>query len=137
MAADAAAFCVVAADHLARDGALRLLGGATIGADPVQPGLAPIPAIAAALAQAGRAALAISHAEVMEAYAAQAIACVRGAGLDPARVNPGGGALARGHPIGASGAVLAVRLFHGMAQGTGLAAIASAGGIGSALVVAR
>lgn len=137
VAADAAAFCVVAADHLATRSALRLLGGATLGADPVQPGLAPIPAIAAALAQAGLSAPAITHAEVMEAYAAQAIACVRGAGLDPARVNPGGGALARGHPIGASGAILAVRLFHGIAQGTGLAAIASAGGIGSALVVAR
>jgi acetyl-CoA C-acetyltransferase len=76
-------------------------------------------------------------AEVMEAYAAQVIACVEGAGLDPARVNIHGGALARGHPIGASGAILAVRLFHGMKTGRGLAAIAAAGGIGSALLVGR
>ena len=80
---------------------------------------------------------ALAMAEVMEAYAAQVIACVEGMGLDPAIVNPHGGALARGHPIGASGAILAVRLFHGLAQGRGLAAIAAAGGIGSALVVAR
>jgi len=137
VAADAAAFCVVVADHLARPNALRLLGGITLGADPVQPGLAPIPAIAAALAQAGLGPNEIAHAEVMEAYAAQAIACVQGAGLDPLCVNPHGGALSRGHPIGASGAVLAVRLFHGMRAGNGLAAIASAGGIASALVVAR
>ena len=137
VAADAAAFCVVVADSLARPGALRLLGGVTLGADPVQPGLAPIPAIAAALAQAGLAPGAITHAEVMEAYAAQAIACVQGAGLDPQIVNPQGGALSRGHPIGASGAVLAVRLFHALRMGKGLAAIASAGGIASALVVAR
>jgi acetyl-CoA C-acetyltransferase len=71
----------------------------------------------------------------MEAYAVQAIACVRGAGLDPARVNTGGGALARGHPIGASGAILAVRLFHDLRAGTGLAAIAAAGGIGTALLM--
>ena len=76
-------------------------------------------------------------AEVMEAYAVQAIACVRGAGLDPAIVNLKGGALARGHPIGASGAILAVRLLHDLRAGHGLAAIASAGGIGSALVLSR
>ena len=73
----------------------------------------------------------------MEAYAAQAIACVQGAGLDPAITNVGGGALARGHPIGASGAILAVRLFHELQKtgGTGLAAIAAAGGLGSSLLL--
>ena len=67
----------------------------------------------------------------------QAIACVEGAGIPPAIVNTGGGALARGHPIGASGAILAVRLFHGLSSGTGLAAIAAAGGLGTALIVFR
>jgi acetyl-CoA C-acetyltransferase len=137
VAADSAAFCVIVADHLACPGTLHILGGVTLGADPVQPGLAPIPAIAAALAQAGLAPGALTHTEVMEAYAAQAIACVQGAGLDPQIVNPQGGALSRGHPIGASGAVLAVRLFHALRTGKGLAAIASAGGIASALVVGR
>jgi acetyl-CoA C-acetyltransferase len=74
-------------------------------------------------------------AEIMEAYAVQAIAVVEGAGLDPATVNLGGGGLARGHPVGASGAILAVRLFHGLKAGRGLAAIAAAGGIGTALLV--
>jgi acetyl-CoA C-acetyltransferase len=76
-------------------------------------------------------------AEIMEAYAAQAIFTRSALGLDPATVNPQGGALARGHPIGASGAVLAVRLFHGLRQGRGLAAIAGAGGVGAALLVQR
>ena len=63
------------------------------------------------------------------------IACVEGAGLNPDLVNGGGGALARGHPIGASGAILAVRLFHDLHSGTGLAAIAAAGGLGTALLL--
>ena len=105
----------------------------------MEPGLAPVAAIAAALEAAGIGAgigvATLERAEVMEAYAVQAIACVRGAGLDPLRVNLRGGALARGHPIGASGAVLAVRLFHDLTGGHGLAAIAAAGGIGTALVL--
>jgi len=71
----------------------------------------------------------------MEAYAVQAIAVVEGARIDRALVNPGGGGLSRGHPVGASGAVLAVRLFHGLTAGRGLAAIAAAGGIGTALLL--
>jgi len=74
----------------------------------------------------------------MEAYAAQALACVQGAGFNPEKVNIGGGALARGHPIGASGAINVVRLFHTLQKaqsGTGLAAIAAAGGVGSALML--
>jgi acetyl-CoA C-acetyltransferase len=137
VAADGAAFCLVAADRFAGPGALRVLGGRTLGASPEQPGLAPVPAIAAVLAAAGLGPAQITQAEVMEAYAAQAMACITQAGLDPARVNMQGGALARGHPIGASGAILAVRLFHALGAGTGLAAIASAGGIGCALLVQR
>ena len=137
VAADGAAFCLVAADRFAKAGSLHILGGRSLGAAPDQPGLAPIPAIKAALAQAGMTADDVTQAEVMEAYAAQAMACVQGAGLDPLRVNLQGGALARGHPIGASGAVLAVHLFHALQQGVGLAAIASAGGIGTALLVRR
>ena len=137
VAADAAAFCLVVSDRVARGAGLRILSGATLGADPEQPGLAPIPAMAAALGRAGLGPADIAMAEIMEAYATQAMACVEGAGLAPLRVNIGGGALARGHPIGASGAILAVRLFHGLQAGHGLAAIASAGGIASALVVRR
>jgi len=74
----------------------------------------------------------------MEAFAAQALACIDGIGVSLPAVNRGGGALARGHPIGASGAILAVRLWHELqAQPAGtlaLAAIAAAGGLGSALL---
>jgi acetyl-CoA C-acetyltransferase len=141
VAADAAAFVLVVSDRIAAQigvgRGLRIVGGATLGGDPVEPGLAPVAAIAAALQRAGVAADQVAVAEVMEAYAVQAMACVSGAGLDAAVVNIGGGALARGHPIGASGAVLAVRLFHELQAGIGLAAIAAAGGIGTALVVQK
>ncbi len=134
VASDGAAFCLVAADRFGRQGAMAIMAGRTLGADPEQPGLAPVPAIAAVLSAAGLTAGDVTQAEVMEAYAAQAMACVAGAGLDPARVNLQGGALARGHPIGASGAILAVHLFHTLQEGVGLATIASAGGIGTALL---
>ena len=146
VAADGAAFVLVVADALAArheagrheaGRGLRILGGLTLGGDPEEPGLAPVAAIGAVLAAAGLAPGDLAMAEVMEAYAVQALACVSGAGLDVARVNIGGGALARGHPIGASGAVLAVRLFHQLAAGKGLAAIAAAGGIATALLVER
>lgn len=130
VAADAAALCLVVSDRIAQGRGLALLGGATLGGDPMEPGLAPVAAIRAVWRGEP-----LRMAEVMEAYAVQAIAVVEGAGLDPAIVNPGGGGLARGHPVGASGAVLAVRLFHGLKAGRGLAAIAAAGGIGTALLV--
>jgi acetyl-CoA C-acetyltransferase len=130
VAADAAAVCLVVSDQVAAGRGLAILGGATIGGNPLEPGLAPVAAIARIWGGEP-----LAQAEVMEAYAVQAIAVVEGAGLDPAIVNPGGGGLARGHPIGASGAILAVRLFHGLRQGRGLAALAAAGGIGTALLL--
>jgi acetyl-CoA C-acetyltransferase len=135
--ADGAALCLVVSGRLAARAprALRLVSGVTLGAAPDEPGLAPVPAIAASLAAAGLEPGDLACAEIMEAYAVQAIACVAGAGLDPAIVNRGGGALARGHPIGASGAILAVRLFQELHDGFGLAAIAAAGGLGTALVL--
>lgn len=137
VAADAAAFCLVASARLALDGCLRILDGCTRGADPVQPGLAPVTAIRELLRRSGLTAADIALAEIMEAYAAQAMACVEETALPRDIVNRGGGALSRGHPIGASGAILAVRLFHDLGPGRGLAAIASAGGLGTALLVAR
>lgn len=139
VAADAAAFVVIVSERRAQafPGALRIAGGVTLGGAPEDPGLAPVAAIAAALGRVGVPVGNLRMAEVMEAYSVQAMACVAGAGIDPKVVNPGGGALARGHPIGASGAVLAVRLCHGLPRGYGLAAIAAAGGIGTALVVER
>ena len=137
VAADGAALCLVVSERLAQraNRALRILGGVTRGGVPDEPGLAPVAAIAEALHRAGIGPADLTAAEVMEAYAVQAIACVEGAGLNPDLVNGGGGALARGHPIGASGAILAVRLFHDLRGGTGLAAIAAAGGLGTALLL--
>jgi acetyl-CoA C-acetyltransferase len=130
VAADAAAVCLVVSDRIARGQGLGILDGATLGGEPMEPGTAPIAAI-----RAIRDGQPLQMAEIMEAYAVQAIALVEGAGLDPAIVNPDGGGLARGHPVGASGAILAVRLFHRL-RGRGLAAIAAAGGIGTAVLFA-
>lgn len=138
VAADAAAFCVVVSAKVAKGrNGVKILGGATRGDTPDCPGLAPVQAIKAAMASLDLHPDSFAAIEVMEAYAVQAIACIQGANLDPARVNQGGGALARGHPIGASGAINAVRLYHSLQQtgGTGLAAIAASGGIGTALIL--
>ncbi len=131
VAADAAAVVLVVSDSLAArfPRSLRIMAGATRGADPMEPGLAPVVAIREVW-DGSR----LAMVEVMEAYAVQAMAVVAATGMDPQIVNPGGGALARGHPIGASGAILAVRLFHDLRAGRGLAAIAAAGGIGTALL---
>ena len=137
VAADAAGFVVVVSARRAQAArrACRIAAGVTQGGRPEEPGLAPLGAMAAVLQRGGIAAQDLQVAEIMEAYAVQAMACVTLGGIDPDRVNPSGGALARGHPIAASGAILAVRLFHGLGGGYGLAAIAAAGGIGTALLL--
>ncbi|SDH75049.1 thiolase family protein [Alloyangia pacifica] len=140
VAADGAAICILVSERVAarlgRDG-LGWGGGLTLGGRPDRPGLAPVAAIRSLLARQGLSAADLNVAEVMEAYAVQAIACVRGGGIDPGIVNPGGGGLARGHPVGASGAINAVRLFHALSArgGTGLATIAAAGGLGTAVLL--
>jgi acetyl-CoA C-acetyltransferase len=134
VAADGAAFVVVVADDFETNISRSLsIGPAqTIGSAPEDPALAPIPAIKSVLSKHGNI---IDRVEMMEAYAVQSIACIDGAGLDVHNVNQCGGALARGHPIGASGAMLAVRLFHDLQPAqSGLAAIAAVGGLGSAVI---
>ncbi|MFC5069306.1 thiolase family protein [Flaviflagellibacter deserti] len=140
--ADAAAAVVVVSEEVASRHSgpkLRILGGQRGGGNPEQPGLAPITAAQTLLRRHGVPPGDLARAEIMEAFAIQAMACVNGLGLDSGIVNVGGGALSRGHPIGASGAILAVRLFHELkhqpARSLGLAAIAAAGGLGSALLV--
>lgn len=144
VAADGAAFVLMVSPRVAKRVAKRLgqpsciiAGGKTLGADPTQPGIAPVPAIASTLKAARLRPDQLVASEVMEAFAVQAIACQQKSGLPRETVNRHGGALARGHPIGASGAILAVRLFHDLCEsgGTGLAAIASAGGLGTALLL--
>jgi acetyl-CoA acetyltransferase len=77
-------------------------------------GLGPIPAVRKVLARAGLATNDVDTFELNEAFAAQALACVQELALDPSRVNPDGGAIALGHPIGASGARVVATLVHRM-----------------------
>lgn len=142
VAADGASFCLLVSERIARRLAtprLRVLAGLTLGADPELPGLAPVPALRAVLGAVSLRPEAFAAIEIMEAFAVQAIACARLTGLSPERVNRGGGALARGHPIGASGAINLTRLFHelGAPGQMGLAAIAAAGGLGTAVAIER
>jgi acetyl-CoA C-acetyltransferase len=140
--ADAAAMAlVVSRDVLTRLGAryaLRVHNTLRVGLDPAQPATGAQAAAQPLLANAGRAPVV---AELMESFAPQAMAAIEDLGLTNASVNRGGGALSRGHPIGASGGILAVRLFHEMKSenhgATGLAAIAAAGGLGSAALFER
>lgn len=140
VAADAAAFCLLVSKSVADAigvPAVLVAAGTCIGANPELPGLAPVAAIESALKLEGIKTAELDCVEIMEAYAAQAIACIQQTGIDPSICNRGGGALARGHPIGASGAVLLTRLFTELCHrpGTGMAAIAAAGGLGSALIL--
>jgi 3-oxoadipyl-CoA thiolase len=92
----------------------RVIAGATVGVDPNYMGEGPIPATKKALARAGLRVPNVDLVELNEAFAAQAIACQRGLDLDPTRVNVRGGAIALGHPIGASGARIVGTLVHAM-----------------------
>ena len=94
----------------------RFVSSGVAGVEPKLMGLGPIPASRQALARAGIAAADLDLIELNEAFAAQAIPCVRELGLDPARVNVNGGAIAIGHPLGASGARMVTTLVHELAR---------------------
>jgi acetyl-CoA C-acetyltransferase len=119
----------------------RIVTAATYGNEPEYMGVAPIGAIKKVLDRAGMTIGDIDVVELNEAFAGQVLACCAELGLDPRRVCPQGGALGLGHPWGASGAVLLVRLFSQLVRArvgrgrTGLAAIAAGGGQGVAVVV--
>lgn len=122
---------------------ISVAGGLSIGGDPAQPALVPTTAIKDLMKLEGTSPSGYQRLELMEAYAPQAMATLEDLAWDPSNVNLEGGALARGHPIGASGAILAVRLFHGLrddlkkeaGEARGIAAIAAAGGLASALAL--
>ena len=118
----------------------RVVATATAGVDPSFMGEGPIPATKKVLARAGVRAPNLDLIELNEAFAAQALACVRGLDFDPARVNVRGGAIALGHPIGCSGARIACTLLHAMqARGAklGLAALCIGVGQGIATLFER
>ena len=118
----------------------RIVASAVAGVSPEVMGLGPVPAIRKALERAGLKIGEIDLVELNEAFAAQAIACVRTLGIDPARVNVNGGAIALGHPLGASGARIMTTLVHEMARRKaryGLAAMCIGVGQGIATIVER
>jgi 3-oxoadipyl-CoA thiolase len=92
----------------------RMVSSAVAGVDPATMGLGPIPASRLALRRAGLSVADINLVELNEAFAAQAIPCMDELGLDPEKVNVNGGAIAIGHPLGASGARLVTTLLHEM-----------------------
>lgn len=124
-----------------RDGArARILGYAVAGVDPKVMGLGPIPATQALCAKLGMRPQDFDLVESNEAFAAQAIAVTRALGLDPARVNPAGGAIALGHPVGATGAILVVKALHAlerMEKATALITMCIGGGQGISLAIER
>jgi acetyl-CoA C-acetyltransferase len=118
----------------------RIVSWATAGVDPKVMGTGPIPASRKALEKAGWKVSDLDLIEANEAFAAQACAVNKELGLDPAKVNVNGGAIALGHPIGASGARIFVTLLHEMAKRDarrGLATLCIGGGMGIAMCVAR
>jgi acetyl-CoA C-acetyltransferase len=111
---DGAAAVVMTTDENARSKGLRprarLVAAAVAGVEPEIMGYAPVPAVRKVLDRAGMDLDAIDVIELNEAFAAQAAAVIRDLKMDPERVNPNGGAIALGHPIGATGAILTVKL---------------------------
>jgi acetyl-CoA C-acetyltransferase len=118
----------------------RIASWATVGVDPAVMGSGPIPASKKALARAGWKASDLDLVEANEAFAAQACAVNKDMGWDTAKVNVNGGAIAIGHPIGASGARVLVTLLHEMGKRDahkGLATLCIGGGMGIAMCVER
>jgi acetyl-CoA C-acetyltransferase len=141
---DGAAALVVATEAWAlKHGARplgRVLSYATVGVDPKYMGMGPVPAVTRAVERAGLTPDRVDVFELNEAFAVQAVAVVRELGVDPARVNVHGGAIALGHPIGASGARVLTTLLYALkkTQGRyGVASLCVGGGMGVAMVVER
>ena len=118
----------------------RLLGYAVAGVPARVMGYGPIPAVQALLARTGLTLGDFDLIESNEAFAAQAIAVNRGLGLDPEKVNPDGGAVALGHPVGATGAILTVKALHALerkGQRRAIVTMCIGGGQGIALALER
>ena len=121
-----------------REPLARLLATTAVGVPPQIMGIGPVPAIKAVLDRAGLKLSDIDRFEINEAFGAQVMACARELGLDEERLNVNGGAIAIGHPLGATGVRLAVTLARELRQGGGRYGIASAcigGGQGIALLI--
>lgn len=118
----------------------RIVSQASAGVDPRYMGIGPIAASRKALEKAGLTAADIGRVELNEAFASQSLACVRELGFDPAIVNVNGGAIALGHPLGATGARIITTLVYEMQRSNtryGLASLCVAGGLGCATIVEK
>ncbi|MGX1673610.1 thiolase family protein [Streptomyces sp. NPDC055400] len=141
---DGAAGLLLVSEEALHDLGLESLGryvaGASAGVHPDVMGIGPVPATQKALARVGWSVEDIQEAEFNEAFAAQALACVDALGIDPELVNPTGGAIALGHPLGCSGARILTTLLHRMRRtggSRGLATMCVGVGQGSAVLVER
>jgi acetyl-CoA C-acetyltransferase len=141
---DGAAALVVASAEAAKALGVKprakVLAYASAAVDPKIMGIGPVPAVRKALEKAGLGMEAIDLFELNEAFAAQSLAVVRELKLDPAKVNVNGGAIALGHPIGASGARILVTLLHALEareKRRGLAGLCIGGGQGVAMIIER
>ena len=139
----AAALVLMSADEAAKRGLkplARIASWASAGVDPSIMGIGPVPASQKALEKAGWTIADLDLIEANEAFAAQALAVGQELGWDPAKVNVNGGAIAIGHPIGASGARVLTTLLHEMNRRDakkGLATLCIGGGMGIAMCVER
>ena len=139
---DGAAALVVASEararQLGRTPLAKVISFACTGVDPAIMGMGPVTAVRKAIERAGLSNKDIDLFELNEAFAAQALAVARELGIDPAKVNTRGGAIALGHPIGASGARILTTLIHALRArggGKGIASLCIGGGMGIAMVV--
>jgi acetyl-CoA C-acetyltransferase len=133
---DGAALLLLCDEERGRECGLKplaiLTAGTAVGCEPSLMGLGPVHAIRKLSNDAGE----FDMIELNEAFAAQSLACIKELKLDPAKVNPDGGAIALGHPIGSSGARLLVHLAHRQPK-RGLATLCVGGGMGCAVIVER
>ena len=139
---DGAAALLLASRAAAAELGLRALArvgaSAVAGVDPACMGIGPVPAVRKALEREGLTVDDLDLVELNEAFAAQALPCIRELGLDPARVNVNGGAIALGHPLGCTGARLLTTLVHELRRrggGVGLVTMCIGVGQGIATVV--
>jgi acetyl-CoA C-acetyltransferase len=141
---DGAAALVLATAEMAKKAGVeplaRVAAWTSAGVEPARMGIGPVPAIRALLKKTGRNLSDIDLIELNEAFAAQVIACARELPFDLARVNVNGGAIALGHPIGATGARITTTLLHEMKRRnakTGIATLCVSGGMGMAVLFER